>query len=147
MRATAKPWRVRERAVLTWIASAGTLPRFPAVTSVWSSSVRGLNSSRSPTEESVTHAAKSSSPAVPRCVGVSKGSDPAAPAEEVELDRDRDQDRAHTHGKRPVRHFEDGGQVREVHAVETGQEAQRKEQARDHRERFRGLVEAVRDRR
>ena len=43
----------------------------PAVTSVWSSSVRGLKSSSSPTEVSVTQAAKSCSPAVPLCVELS----------------------------------------------------------------------------
>ena len=54
--------------------------------------------------------------------GVSKGSDPAAAPEEVELDRDRDQHGANANGKDYVWLFHDRDEVREVHAVETGQE-------------------------
>src|SRR3979490_3634382 len=58
-------------------------------------------------------------------------SDPAPAAEEVELDPGGDEHGANTHGKDPIRRLQDADEVGEVHAVETGQEAQRQEQARD----------------
>src|SRR6267143_1297321 len=74
-------------------------------------------------------------------------SQPAAAPEEIQLDQRGDDHRPHADRKRPVRALEDAGQIREVHAKETGEKAQRQEQAGDHGQRLRGLVEPVRDRR
>src|SRR5207249_6899484 len=72
---------------------------------------------------------------------------PTPAAEKIEMDPDRDQHRDEPDNKCVGRRLQDADQVSEVHAVETREEAQGKEEARDHGQGLRGLVETVRNRR
>src|SRR5207253_2651341 len=61
----------------------------------------------------------------------SHNSDPAAAAKEVKLDEGRHDHRRDSNREGQIRRLEHVDEVREVHAVEAGEEAQRKKQAGD----------------
>src|SRR4029077_3666956 len=72
---------------------------------------------------------------------------PAPAPEQPELDPYRDEHRADSEREGDVRRLEHLREIREVHAIEPGQEAQRQKHARDHGQRLGRLVQPVRNRR